>query len=405
MFTVTRDFGELKAGQPFDLRGFEGFEWFREYAAKRHKMVDLQRKPYDEGYKWAVESMAVVDPVASYFDDVAAAAGGAAHAATATDRLETFFIRHGGAVDTPLTRGVSTAFFKSAVKTVYEPAAKTNLVWVLMGAQGLGKTQVLDALAPWAELVGQISPKEISGGSGSDAGRKPAQTAERCLLIEVPELKLRGNYVEDWKGFISNFAPVERLPYLHEPRRLPRRGVLVATTNNRDLLRDPTGNRRFPIIELTRMIDLAAVRQERDALWAAAVRLYRQDPDNCGIPESLWAAAAEQAEEYKLSDLLEDHVRGLTEGTLPWPVVTGASDDVAYTQVVGLRPEWAPHNDTPKVLATAQWQQITKCKSDSRLSAALRACGWTLVRTRAVFANGRESRVWVHPEFKHILER
>jgi len=57
-----------------------------------------------------------------------------------------------------------------------------------------------------------------------------------------------------------------------------RPSVLVGTTNSSSFLNDPTGDRRFWVLEIpdTTQIDLAWVRQNRDQLWAQAVDMYRK---------------------------------------------------------------------------------------------------------------------------------
>lgn len=394
-FIVQRDHVAtgLVAGQEIALADFAGFEWFRNYVASArsgYSLHDLERREYDAGLAAVLNSLPVVDPLVRYFEELHA--GSCLDSASAW--LDSFFMRHGGAPDTELNRAVTRAFFVSAVRTVFEPGAKTSLVWVLMGAQGIGKTLLLDALSPDPTYCGTISPSEIGGGRTSDSGRKPVKTAGRCFLIEVPELKLRGDYVEDWKGFVSDFTPYIRIPFARGERAVPRRGILVATTNNRDLFKDTTGNRRFPVLDLTTRVDLAAVRAERDQLWAEALRLYRLTPEDTGIPEHLWAAAAEQAEGYMDVDYIELHVRGLTDGSQAWPV---ACDQGTYSQLVGLRAEWETRNDVPRVLSLHQWVEITGCKQQNKLTAALRRAGWKPVRSFAFFQDDKAARLWVHP--------
>jgi predicted P-loop ATPase len=52
------------------------------------------------------------------------------------------------------------------------------------------------------------------------------------------------------------------------------------TVNKEEFLADETGNWRFWIIPVKKRIDTKILRQERDAIWAAAVLAYR-DGEEC----------------------------------------------------------------------------------------------------------------------------
>ena len=65
-----------------------------------------------------------------------------------------------------------------------------------------------------------------------------------------------------------------RPPYGREVVMRPRRGVRVGSTNERQFLNDPTGARRFWLLEVTRAIDIPWVMAHRDQLWAQADALY-----------------------------------------------------------------------------------------------------------------------------------
>ena len=57
--------------------------------------------------------------------------------------------------------------------------------------------------------------------------------------------------------------------------RYPRQCVFWDTTNRSDYLTDDSGNRRFLPVK-TETINIAALRQNRDKLWAEAVYFYKQ---------------------------------------------------------------------------------------------------------------------------------
>ena len=87
------------------------------------------------------------------------------------------------------------------------------------------------------------------------------------------------------KAFLSQAVDVFRVPYGKAAEDFPRRGIIVGSTNRQTgFLVDDTGNRRFWVIPTPKTeadpIDVDALEQERDAIWSAAVKLYREGVPN-----------------------------------------------------------------------------------------------------------------------------
>lgn len=78
------------------------------------------------------------------------------------------------------------------------------------------------------------------------------------------------------KRFLSKQQDTLRKPYASITEEFLRRQIIVGTVNNRQFLKDPTGDRRFWIIPVqVDQIDLDTLAKERDAIWSAAVAAYR----------------------------------------------------------------------------------------------------------------------------------
>ena len=94
--------------------------------------------------------------------------------------------------------------------------------------------------------------------------------------IELSELTFQHKADEEaQKVFISQQEERFRQAYGREGIRYPRQCVFWGTTNRSEYLTDDLGNRRFLPVK-TETINLAALRQNRDKLWAEAVYFYKQ---------------------------------------------------------------------------------------------------------------------------------
>jgi putative DNA primase/helicase len=92
----------------------------------------------------------------------------------------------------------------------------------------------------------------------------------RAWIIEWAELEsVRRSAVGSVKAFLTRRVDRFRPPYGRELIDVPRSSVIVGTTNEEQFLQDGTGNRRYMVIPVG-MIDIDAVREIRDQLWAEA---------------------------------------------------------------------------------------------------------------------------------------
>ena len=98
----------------------------------------------------------------------------------------------------------------------------------------------------------------------------------RCAWgIEVAELSaMNRGEVERVKAFITRRIDRFRPSYGRRVIEVPRQSVFFGTTNADTYLKDETGGRRFWPIKCG-VIDLKAIRRDRDQIWAEALELYR----------------------------------------------------------------------------------------------------------------------------------
>lgn len=181
-------------------------------------------------------------------------------------RLDTFFANYCGASPNSYSCGVARMLFISAVARVRRPGAKVDTIVVLEGAQGLGKSTMLSALAgTW------FADTPISLGD-----KDAYQSLRGVWVYELAELaSFKGRDATRIKSFASSPSDHYRPSYEPRARSVPRQCVFVATTNETEYLSDPTGSRRFWPQRVGR-IDLAAIRRDRDQLWAEADVMFKR---------------------------------------------------------------------------------------------------------------------------------
>ncbi|WP_233878987.1 virulence-associated E family protein [Paraburkholderia flagellata] len=186
-------------------------------------------------------------------------------------RIDTFFTTYCGAQSTPYIVAASRYLWTALFGRACKPGVKADGVIVLLGDQGIGKTSLVQALAP--EIDGVLTAGRIA------LDTKDADTCRRMqgkLICELPELRGFGTRDQEAiKDFISSIEDEWVPKYKELPHRVPRRTVFIATGNEREFLKDPTGNRRWFPVEVTQ-IDLVQLREDMLQLWAEALQLYRE---------------------------------------------------------------------------------------------------------------------------------
>ena len=180
------------------------------------------------------------------------------------DRLVATYLR---GADTPLNRLVAAAWMVGAVARIYEPGCKFDNLLILVGGQGEFKSQAVAALCP---VQSWLSDTPFVVGDKDAYG-----LVQGIWIYELAELKaLRGASNEGIKAFLSSRKDRFRRPYGRIPEMHLRSVAFVGTTNLEEFLTDETGSRRFWPVFVGRA-DLAAIKRDRDQLWAEAVHRYR----------------------------------------------------------------------------------------------------------------------------------
>jgi predicted P-loop ATPase len=185
----------------------------------------------------------------------------------------------------------------AAVRRARQPGCKFDYVVVLEGKQGTGKSSALRILAG----VENFSDQPLLHLET----RAQQEAIEGVWIFELSELAgLRRTEIETVKSFLSKTADNARPAYGRFRSDQPRRCIFVGTTNEFEYLRDSSGNRRFWPVR-TGVIDLEALRRDRDQLWAEAAAAEAQG-EGLTIGDDLYEAAIEQQEQRLVKDSWDD---------------------------------------------------------------------------------------------------
>lgn len=208
-------------------------------------------------------------------------------------RLDTLLIDLFGAEDNVYTRAVTRKAIVAAVARIYRPGCKFDYMLTLRGPQGIGKSTL------FAKLGGAWFSDTFSTLQGKEA----YEQVQGVWIVEVGELAgMRKAEVETIKLYISKQVDRFRPAYGRRLQEFPRQCIFIGTTNEEQFLRDPTGNRRFwvvetpnePTSELWDELTDEVVRQ----IWAEAAELYRKG-EKLYLPRDIEKMAREVQERYE----------------------------------------------------------------------------------------------------------
>lgn len=186
------------------------------------------------------------------------------------NRIDTLLIDYFGADDNIYTRAAIRKILVAAVARVFEPGIKFDMALILVGEQGTYKST----------FVKKLGMEWFSDTFTTVQGKESFEQIQGAWLVEMAELSgLKKAEVESIKHYISKREDMFRPAYGRVVETYKRQCVFFGTTNNKDFLRDPTGNRRFMPIDVrpeyvTKSVILDLTQDEINQIWAEAYQLY-----------------------------------------------------------------------------------------------------------------------------------
>ncbi len=249
-----------------------------------------------------------------------------------TKRLERLFIDYAGAPDTPYNRALGILIGVAMVRRIRQPGYKFDHVILLRGPQDIAKSLFWQTLASPAYFTDDfdfsLSSKEII-----------EQTA-RKWVIEVAEMKgMTPKQIGHIRALITRQVDSSRLAYgVGMAQDFPRHFVVVGTINEHAILHDQHGNRRFDIIDVTK-IDIEALKRDREQILAEACVLEKTY-GYLVLPDAVKPDAKAMQDEALVRDNMADDI----EDALASRYGFVARDDI-YDHVLTITKTHSKRND------------------------------------------------------------
>lgn len=269
------------------------------------------------------------------------------------DRVESFAAAYLGADDSPYTRALGLYLWSALAGRIISPGCKADMVPILVGPQGAGKSRAIAAIAPSSDAYCEISLDT----KDDDLARLIAGK----LIGEISELRgLKSREAEHIKAFVSRQVDERVEKYKEFTLRRPRRIVMIGTTNEDAFLADRTGNRRWLPLRVGQ-IDVDRIEADREQLWAEAAALYRAGGIEYRDVEDL-AREGEITQDYEVDD--------------SWPALVARWLDAGDS--VTAKPRSAPYLLSADVLLGALGieARAAKRQDEMRLGQAMRDLGY-----------------------------
>ncbi|MEB7459325.1 phage NrS-1 polymerase family protein [Staphylococcus borealis] len=226
-------------------------------------------------------------------------------------RIETLFIDYLGAEDTHYNREVAKKWVMGAVARLYVPGIKYDVMVVLYGKQGGGKSTLA------SRMGGHWYNQSIKDFKGDEAYKK----LQGSWICEIEELSaFQKSTIEEIKSFVTAIVDIYRASYGRRTERHPRQCVFIGTTNNYEFLKDKTGNRRFLPVTTNKEKATKSVFDDLtpdivQQMYAEAKVYFEENPTdkNLLLDEEANKTALQMQEEHSEKDTLVGEIEEFLE--------------------------------------------------------------------------------------------
>jgi hypothetical protein len=218
-------------------------------------------------------------------------------------RIEHFFRDYFGADNNDYISAVSRYTWTAIAGRILDPGCQADMLPIIMGQQGVGKSQGVKAMA-----LNSDHYAEISLGSNDDDN---ARMMRGRIIIEISELRgLNTKDSDHIKAFITRSTDSWIPKYKEYTTDNKRQCLFIATTNETQFLSDTTGNRRYlPLV--ARHVKVSAIKHDIEQLYAEACHDFKLN----GIAwENAERLARDELAQHMMRDPWEQTVLAFVNG-------------------------------------------------------------------------------------------
>jgi virulence-associated protein E len=239
-------------------------------------------------------------------------------------RLDTWLSDFWGCENTDYSREIASKWLVSACARLDKPGTKIDWMLIVVGPQGVGKTTMPFVLFPdnARTLYGEQNDKDLH------------MLMHSALCVGFDELDSFGKRESsNLKAMITRNEDAFRPPYGAIVEVFPRRFTLYGCGNRYEFLQhDPSGYRRYAIVEVTQLLDFTGLEAGRDQLWAEAWDRYR----NGGV--RFWEVknASANSEKYAVPNVIEEMIINYIETERIAKQATTVKDGFIWLQMPGI---------------------------------------------------------------------
>lgn len=284
------------------------------------------------------------------------------------DRIGPFLEQAFGVTPSEYHTAISRYMWSALAGRVLHPGCKADMVPTAVGRQGAGKSSVVKGIAPFESGFGELN-------LGTEESNLFREMRGR-LVMELPELSgMRKRESEDLKRFVASTTNVWIEKYQTSKTVYPRRCIFVGTSNQRAILNDPTGSRRWLPFECG-TCNPQWVIDNREQLWAQGAVAFRETGVEYEGAERL---ARDVHEDFRASDPWEVQIARWLQAPGVSGVAPEARNAITTTEVM-----------TGLGIPTHQQDRRT----EMRVANALKALGYEQTRP---MVNGKRRYLYVKP--------
>lgn len=288
-----------------------------------------------------------------------------------------------GAAETEYATLVGKLFLRGMVKRAMQPGCKFDNAIILIGPQGVGKSTV------W---------KILGGEWFSDTPFKPGDKDSYMMvqgswLYELSELE-QFNRAESTaiKAFTASSTDRFRLPYGKRVEAVPRVCVFGGTTNNLEIFKDQTGNRRYWPVEIPvgSRPDLDRLAEWRDQMFAQALHEIREGERTYATPDESLRLIESVCQNYEVSDAWAEAIEAYLSGnTLAEITTQEIMKEVLRLDLSALGTPRAAETRIGQAMNKLGWRKARRVDGKRRYYAYLRPAQ-ALVGVETVFGKQSE---------------